>query len=419
MADRVWIVSELYFPETTSTGHFLTGIAEGLAARYDVNVICSQPTYSARGTRAPVSEIKAGVNIFRAYSPLLDKNVLVFRLLNLFFFSWSVFWCLLWRLRSTDVVIVVTNPPTLPYVVAVACFARRAKCVLLVHDVYPEVLIATGVIRDGSIWASLLKRLSRKLYESMSAVVVIGGDMERLVRGILDGHDQRIELIPNWADLEEIQPRSRAGNRLLQTLGITDEFVVQYSGNMGRTHGLEYILSAASTLTDKTKIKFLMIGEGARRDWLTAQVTQLRLANVVVLPLQDRKYLCDSLNSADLSIISFLPGMSGISVPSRMYNIFAAGKPVIAVTEEDSELAAVVRRERIGWVVSPRNPELLSKVIQEASENKQQLADMGKRARLVAESTYSLQKVLEKYSGLIEVVRLDSSRNIYTTRSSS
>src|SRR5207302_5782796 len=90
MTNRIWVVSELYFPETTSTGHFLTGIAEGLAKYYPVNVICSQPTYSARGIRAPIAEMKAGVNIFRAYSPLLDKNVLVFRFLNLLFFSATV-----------------------------------------------------------------------------------------------------------------------------------------------------------------------------------------------------------------------------------------------------------------------------------------------------------------------------------------
>lgn len=415
---HLWIVSELYFPETTSTGHFLTGIAEGLASQYDVNVVCSQPTYSARGMRAPVSEVKAGANIFRAYSPGLDRNVILFRFLNLFCFSLAVFWRLIWRLTPSDVVIVVTNPPTLPYLVSLACRVRRTKCVLLVHDVYPEVLFATGVMRENGLLANWFKYLSRRLYRSMSAVVVLGRDMERLIRHALADAVQRIEVITNFADVHDIRPQPHAENSVLQRLGFADRFVVQYSGNMGRTHGLESILTAASELQACSDIRFLMIGEGARRDWLAAQIAEKRLSNVVMLPFQDRSVLCESLNAADVSIISFLPGMSGISVPSRMYNVFATGKPVVAVTEDDSELATVIKEERIGWVVPPKRPDLLAEVIRRSSKDPMALSEMGRRARQAAESRYSLEKIVSKYCALVESLKTDASDCADTNQSS-
>jgi len=401
MAKNICIVSELYYPETTSTGHFLTGIAEGLAKTWSVRVICSQPTYSAYGIRAPKSEVCNGVEILRVYSPLLDKDVLLFRMLNLLVFSVSVFLNLLRRITTNSIVIVVTNPPTIPFVVTLACMFRRAKCILLVHDVYPEVLVSAGLASEGSWVIMLLNRLSRWLYNRMAAIVVIGRDMERLVRQKI-GSAHRIELIPNWADLEEIRPTPRSQNQLLRRLGLVDKFVVQYSGNMGRTHGLEDILVAAQMLIDDPRIRFLLIGAGSRKGWLIAEVARLQLQNVIVLHLQDRDALCDSLNAADVAVISFLPGMSGVSVPSRMYNVLAAGKPIVAIADVDSELGTLVVEKQVGWVVPPHSTASLSRVLRSATQDGIGLATMAQRARRVVENEYGIEQVIAKYSALIE-----------------
>jgi hypothetical protein len=117
----VWVVSELYHPEETSTGQVMTGIAEGLAARFSVKVLCGQPTYAARGTRAPRAEVRRGVDIHRCVSSTLDKNRLAPRLLNAVTLSVSIFGQALRRFARGDLVLVVTNPPLLPFLMAAAC----------------------------------------------------------------------------------------------------------------------------------------------------------------------------------------------------------------------------------------------------------------------------------------------------------
>src|ERR1700733_14737681 len=143
---RIWIISELYYPELTSTGYFLTGIAEGLATAYDVSVLCGQPSYWARGVRAPVHEIRNGVNVQRCRATTLDKNRPLFKIINLITVSVSIFLVALFRLRRGDIVIAVTNPPLLPYVAAFACRLKGAHIVPLIHDVYPEVLTRLDIL---------------------------------------------------------------------------------------------------------------------------------------------------------------------------------------------------------------------------------------------------------------------------------
>ena len=142
--NNIWILSELYYPEESATGYYVTKVAEGLALRHRVRVLSAQPTYKARGTRAPKDELHNNVHIHRCAATTLDKDIVAFRLVNLLTISTSIFLNAIWRIRCGDVVLVVTNPPTLPFVVFLACKIRRAKLVLRIEDVYPEALVAAG-----------------------------------------------------------------------------------------------------------------------------------------------------------------------------------------------------------------------------------------------------------------------------------
>ena len=408
MPKRLWIVSELYYPEDTSTGYFLTRIAEGLAQHYPVSVLCSQPTYSERGIRAPVREKRNGVNIQRCPGTTFNKDNLLFRLINLATISFSIFFMAVSQVSRHDYVLVVTNPPLLPFGITVACWLRGAKCLLLIHDVYPEALIASGMLRSGAFFARALQWLVKRLYCRVDRIIVLGRDMEKLVARKLEYSRQEIAIIPNWGDSDEIAPSPRTQNALLHELGLTDKFIIQFSGNMGRTHGLETLLESARRLRNTENIHFLFIGSGAKKRWLKETVETNGLQNVTILPRRPRSDLSNSLNACDVAIISFVPGMAGISVPSRMYNILAAGKPIIAVADHDSELALVVQEEQVGWVVPPGQSDRIVEVILEARANPDRLAEMGRRARAVAENKYSFQHVIEMYYALIRGLDDDS-----------
>jgi glycosyltransferase involved in cell wall biosynthesis len=201
-----------------------------------------------------------------------------------------------------------------------------------------------------------------------------------------------------------VVPLRKEDTRLIRDLGLAKKFVVQYSGNIGRTHGLESLIDAALLLRDQPDIHFLFIGSGAKKPWLEKTVNELGLVSVTVLPLQPRDELCQSLNACDVAVISFVPGMAGVSVPSRMYNILAAGKPIIAVADEESELALVVREEGIGWVVPPNQPAKIREAALQARNDPETLRHMGRKARAVAEQKYSKSAVMEAYRALMQQV---------------
>jgi glycosyltransferase involved in cell wall biosynthesis len=404
---RAWVISELYYPEETSTGYFVTYIAEGLARHRPVNVICSQPTYASRGQRVPWYEERNGTRIRRVGSARFDKNRLFLRVLNHLTFGVGVLIACVRHFRGGDLVLVVTNPPILPFLVAGAAWARGARTILLVHDVYPDVLVATGLVRARSPFVFLFAAASRWLYRRVERIVVLGRDMRRLVtaRRDRDG-DAKIQIISNWGDTSAIAPLPRRTNRLRARLELGDRFVVQYMGNMGRTHGLDVVVAAARRLREDPSIHFLFVGEGARKAALEAAVIHEQLARVSVLPSCPREELADYLNAADVAVVAFRPGMSGVSVPSRLYNVLAAGTPVIAVADENSEVAAVVREERVGWVVRPDDVDALVLALRHASGAGAERVEMSVRARAAAERRYTMGHVLNEYERLF--AELDS-----------
>lgn len=394
---RLWVISELYYPEETSTGYYLTRIAEGLAEDFDVKVLCGQPNYSARGTIAPRNEVHKGVEIFRVFGSTLDKNVVIFRLMNMITLGLSVLFNGMLRFKRGDRVLVVTNPPSMPFVVAVASLMKGASYTLLIHDNYPEILIATQKARPGSIVVNVMSYFNRWLYKHAAKIIVVGRDMRELVERKSAGLDVPIATIPNWAELDSVAPAPRSENSMLGELGLRDKLVFLYAGNMGHPNDMESIVAAADTLREMSDLHFIFLGTGAKRKWLEERVRELSLPNVTVLDPRPRSQQMDFLNACDVAIVSLVSNMVGVSMPSRTYNILAAGKPILALTEDGSEVARVVSEEGIGWITPPLQPDELTSTILEILENRGRLPGMGEAARAAALRNYSLEVALEKY----------------------
>lgn len=403
MPKRIWLVSELYYPEETSTGYYITKIAEGLAQHFEVHVLCGQPAYFNRGVRAPRRETHQGVDIQRCLGTTLDKNVMLYRLLNLVTLSLSIFFRALFQFKHGDEVLVVTAPPSFPFLTALACRLRGATYLLLIHDNYPEILIAVKNVSPRAFIVRVMNWMNKRLYRGAAKIIVVGRDMKELLTEKLDGDDTRIVTIPNWAELERVDPAPREENTLLKELGLSEKFVMLYVGNMGYANDLESIMWSAQQLAGRDGFHFLFIGNGVKRRWLEATVKKHSLRNVTILPPRPRDEQRIFLNACDIAIISLVKRMWGVSMPSRTYNTLASGKPMIGIADETSELARVIEEEQVGWLVPPGNQELLLKAILEAQSCPQQLALMGGRARLAAEKKYSLAKAVEDYLAVFQI----------------
>ena len=400
---RVWIVTELYYPEDGATGHLLTQIAEGLTDDAEVHVLCAQPSYTQKREKAPVTETHHDVQIRRCRSTAFSKDRMLLRLINVFTVLASFSWNMFWRFRRGDTVMVVTNPPPLPLAALAACWCKRARSVLLIHDVYPDVLVPTGFTSHNSLSYRLVDWFSKRLLAGVHQIITIGRDMQRRVIAKNGQLAAKTTVIPNWCDDETIRPVARNENPLRKQLDLDDRFVVQYSGNIGRTHGLETIAEAAKILQDQghTEILWLICGDGGSRQSFEERCRQLQLQNIRFEDFFARNQLANSLSCGDVGIISFIPGMSGISVPSRMYNFFAAGRPVIGVTENDSELAMTLTEFDVGWVVAPDDPAQLAKCVLEIYRDRDQQSDWIQHCREIACKHFTREIAMDKYRAIL------------------
>lgn len=401
----LWVVSELYYPEMTSTGYYLTKIAEGLTDSFEVKVLCGQPNYSARGTRAPERERHNRVEILRAYGTTLDKNVIPFRIINMLTLSFSIFIKALKEFRKNDDILVVTTPPSLPFVIALASIVKKSEYTLLIHDNYPEILIAAGKAEKDSYFVKFLNRANGWLYRRAKKIIVVGRDMKQLIERKISPQNGTVKIpvkvIQNWAELEQVEPRPRLENPLLEELKVKDKFVFLYAGNMGYPNDLESFIDCAEKLKTDDRFHFIFLGTGVKRKWLEKEVLEKKLENVSLLNPRPRSEQKIFLNACDVAIVSLVKKMWGVSMPSRTYNILAAGKPILALTEENSEVAKVIEEDKVGWIVPPNEPEKLLEMIYRIYEERSGLKEKHEAARNSAIKNYSLSAALNKYKNTL------------------
>lgn len=401
--NRLWVLSELYYPEQTSTGYFLTKIAEGLRDQYDVKVICGQPSYSERGMTAPHFEIRNGVSINRMNATRLNKDKLLFRLINAATMTVATAWFLLRNLRKDDQLLVVTNPPTLPPVAVAVSRLKGCRALLLVHDVFPESLAASRILSRESVIFQTISRLMRLTYRAFDRVIVLGRDMQQLLEQTYGIARHRITIIPNWGDSDEVVPIDRSNNPFARRYGLIDKVVIQFSGNIGRTHDIASLIHVASRLRHLEKLVFLFVGYGAKTRLIKKAIIEDGLTNIVLAPRQPREMLGSMLACADATVIAFEDDMLGISVPSRMYNVMSAGTPIIAMADPKSELAQCVYENNAGWVIPAGHRDLLQSVVESIANSPDQAGGKGKglAGREAIKAHYSLDTILDLYRQIL------------------
>jgi glycosyltransferase involved in cell wall biosynthesis len=368
----VWLLCELYDPELTATGWYVTGLARGLADEFDMHVICARPNYSARGVRLARDEHRGGVKVHRCATPVFNRDRLLRRAAGGLLQALAMSWAAWRRVRRGDTLVVVTNPPVLPYLGALVARLRGARCLLYIHDLYPDAMVCAGLLAPAGLLARLLHALAGRLYAAVDHIVTDGRDAQSLVtaRVARTGARTPVDFIAYWGEAGLDRPPRQA-----------PDFVVQYSGNMGRLHELPTLLRAAAILRDHPTVRWLFRGGGARHSEAVAFVREEGLGSKLHFrPACDWDGLGDALAEGDVGIVALVRGAAGVATPSRMYNLLAAGRPIIAVADADTELALMVREHDVGWVVPPGDASGLAKLLARLADDRGEVWAAGRRA---------------------------------------
>jgi colanic acid biosynthesis glycosyl transferase WcaI len=399
---RLIVLNRYFFPDHSATSQLLSDLMFYFAsAGVDVHVITSRQLYDDPQRQLPASATERGVFVHRVSTTKFGRSGLPGRALDYLSFYRSAYNLMRNLIEAGDIVVAMTDPPLCSVLAMRTARKKGARLVNWLQDIYPEVAVELGVpLFKGPIAFGVCYWRDRSLKSAVVNVVVGEGMAERLVkRGVTSA---RIKVIHNWTDDVEITPISHEKNQLRKLWELEDKFVVGYSGNLGRAHEFDTVLAASERLRHDSRIVFLFVGSGHNLDKLADLVKSRGLdANFRFIPYQERDLLKYSLGVADLHWLSLKPALEGLIVPSKFYGIAAAGRPIIAITATDGEIANLVRINNCGRVIEPGESDKLATTIVELSRSPEQLATMGRNARAMLDAQLSRGAAFRRWSAVL------------------
>ena len=306
---------------------------------------------------------------------------------------------------SETLLVIVSNPPFLGLLGLFFNKLRQQKYVILVYDIYPELLIEMGRIKKGVI-TKCWDYLNRLIYTNSTLLISIGQDMVAKLEEKIDFSNSCTSqpiCIPPWVDVESIKPIPKNQNWFVQKYGLTEKTNVLYSGNMGHTHNIEFILETAKKMTDESEIQFVFIGEGAKRGLVQETIDRFDLKNITLLPFQNEDVLPYSMSCGDIGIVSYQNGTQGCMVPSKTFYYMAAGLVPLIISNVATDLTSMVGEKDCGiWVKGDETDHMVHTIL-ELHRDKELLTHYKKSARKTVEMDFSRKnssrfiEVLEKY----------------------
>jgi colanic acid biosynthesis glycosyl transferase WcaI len=397
---RIFFLNRYFYPDHSATSQILSDLAFHLAScGRQVRVITSLQRYDDPEAKLPAHDSFHSVEVSRVATTQFGRTALAGRGLD-----YLSFYAAAWRhlrrvLTRDDILVAMTDPPLVSIVARQAAKRRDVHLINWLQDIYPEVAVQLGVpILNGRIGRTVTYLRDQSL-RSAAANIVVGA---RMADKLGDLGLDNVEVIHNWTDDQQIKPVRQSNNPLRRLWGLQDKFVVGYSGNLGRAHEFDTLLAASEQLRHDPRIVFLFIGGGHRLDALAEQVKARGLApSFRFIPYQDRALLKQSLGVPDLHWLSLKPALEGLIVPSKFYGIAAAGRPTLAVTAPDGEIARLVQDYSCGLVIEPGRGDELAAAILRLLDSPDMQATMGGNARAMLDAQFTRRQAFQHWDEVL------------------
>lgn len=390
---RVLVVSEYYWPDQGATGRLLGQLMSQIANDYpgfEITVLTSDRLHRGANTEKLTQRERVnGVAIRRLRSRRSSNSGFGKRL-------WSDCWFSLHCARHLlghryDLIVMVTNPPIMPLILNLVRKVRRIPALYIIHDLYPDVGIVLGNWSTANRFVRLIKRWQGVTLRSVDRVVVLGRCMKSYLESTYRVPEHQVDVITNWFDLPSDARRIETENR-----GKT--FRVLYSGNLGRFQDFDTLLDAAALLESYEDIEIHIMGEGAKRGYIESEIRRRNLRNVSLRGFVDEREFVRVLQRTRLGVVTLEPGMEGLGVPSKMYNLLASGTPLLGIIGTESEVAKVIKEHECGFQVNPGDSQMLAQAVLEGYTERDRLQDMARRGVKYALGHASLAVVASQYA---------------------
>ncbi|MGB9114692.1 glycosyltransferase family 4 protein [Bradyrhizobium sp.] len=389
---KIVVASQHYPPDQSTTAAIMSAIANHLARDIPVLVLSG-----SAGAASGKPDRLGQPGVIEIKNRIPGKAALIRRAIAEILFAVRVFLALLRRLQRGDVAITVTAPFMLPYAVVAAARLKRARSALIMHDLYPDVLVMAGLLKPASVLTKAIRAVNALMFRGLDAVITIGRDTEQLLLGYRGVTPDKIRFIPNWATLAPAVRPIEPDNPYRRPHAA--RFMVGLSGNLGFTHDPVIVFEAARLLRNDADIHFLLSGWGIGYERLKEMQAEAGIPNVSLVDRVADENLEAFLSAADIWLIPYRRNVAGISIPSRFYNLLAVGRPVLIVSEPGAEAALTVTEHDVGWVVAPGDAGELARTIRLAALAEDPLR--AERAAAIARR-YNFDDAMAGYSALAQ-----------------
>ncbi len=394
---RVLILNQTFYPDLASTGQLMWELARHLRDRgHEVHVLSSRQFYGTTQRHPSRHQRLEKIDITRVGGTALGKKNLWTRLLDFASFYVSAGWELTHQ-RCPDVILALTSPPMIAALAGMDKRRRQLRgektprLVYHVMDLYPDAAIESGVLPARGPATRLLEAITRMTLRRSDAIIALGRDMaERLTQHYGGRNPLPISIVTPWADGRLLFPLAPRDNPLLQALDFGGKFVICYSGNLGLAHDLQTISEAMELSRDRADWLWLFVGGGVRLEQLRRHAESRQWTHTRFLPLAPKEQLNESLNLADVHLVSQLPQFSGVVVPSKLFGILAVARPTIMIGPPDAECSRIVSESQCGVVVANGHAAELVRTISRLQADPALRQRMGQAARRVFQECYDL-----------------------------
>jgi glycosyltransferase involved in cell wall biosynthesis len=391
---RYWLVSEIFYPEDVSTGYIMTKIAEKINETESVGVICGPSGYQS-GALMAKCELPETILVKRVNVPRFNKNSPLLRILGYFLLTFGVAIKILLHVKRSDKLVLVTNPPTLLPVTAFLKILKGFHFLVIIHDVFPENAIAGGMITKKSIPYKFLLAMFNWSYRVADRLIAVGSDMKELFHEKV-GTKKPISVITNWADHKDVFPMKDSRFNENYRPEARNKILIQFAGNIGRVQGLEQLFRLLGKVHNQSWY-LVLIGDGAQKELLKKIVKEYGMKNIQFLSSRPRDEQNEFLNACDLGLVTLSPGMFGLGVPSKVYNIFSAGKPILYIGDRNAEISRYINENNVGWAFFWDDEEAILNFFEQIDKILDEIPTKGVNARKLTVRRFTKDVVLDQY----------------------
>ncbi|WOV86474.1 glycosyltransferase family 4 protein [Sporosarcina oncorhynchi] len=407
MKKDVAILCQYFYPEYISSATLPTELAIGLQQRgLSVGVVTGYPKNYVKSNldKVLMNEKYKDVTIHRVKYTTLNNKTKVGRIVNFFTFFIAVL-LKVFFLRRFKTIIVYSNPPILPIIPYYMKKMFGTKFIFVVFDIYPDSALKSNSIKVNGLIHKIMNFINHRTYKKADKIILLGNEMkEYVIQEELAVTEKNLAVIPNWYSNEEYIATDEIANYEYLHLREQFSFIILYSGNMGTFQDMETIQYALFHFRNQTDILFVFCGHGNKVENLKEFIKENEIPNVKVYGFLIDSSYADVLKISDICIVSLAKGTEGLGVPSKTYGYLAAGKPVIAIMDNHTDIAKSIITANCGRSILQGDHERLITVINNYRNSHDIRKTHSTNAKNLYLSTYSKEKGIEKYLHEIESV---------------